>query len=100
MNVMSNPDKNLTCRDCGKDFVFTESEQEFHAQKGYQNAPARCPECRAQRKTQFAGRTGRELHTTQCAACGKEAQVPFVPRGDKPVYCADCFKTQRAETRR
>jgi len=37
----------------------------------------------------------REMHTTTCASCGKEAQVPFVPRGDKPVYCSDCFQQQR-----
>jgi CxxC-x17-CxxC domain-containing protein len=37
----------------------------------------------------------REMHTAICASCGKEAQVPFVPRGDKPVYCSDCFKSQR-----
>ncbi len=95
---MSYQDKKLNCRDCGKDFVFTASEQEFHAQKGYQNPPARCPECRATRKASFT--QGRELHTTTCAGCGKEAQVPFVPRGDKPVYCSECFKTQRTETRR
>ena len=40
-------DKNLTCRDCGVEFVFTASEQEFYAQKGFTNEPGRCPECRA-----------------------------------------------------
>ena len=37
----------------------------------------------------------REMHSATCASCGKEAQVPFVPRGDKPVYCSDCFQQQR-----
>ena len=37
----------------------------------------------------------REMHTTTCSSCGREAQVPFVPRGDKPVYCSDCFQNQR-----
>jgi len=37
----------------------------------------------------------REMHSAICASCGKEAQVPFVPRGDKPVYCSDCFQQQR-----
>lgn len=40
-------------------------------------------------------RAPREMYTTTCSSCGKEAQVPFVPRGDKPVYCADCFEQQR-----
>ena len=35
-------DKTLTCRDCGNEFVFSASEQEFFAQKGFQNEPSRC----------------------------------------------------------
>jgi CxxC-x17-CxxC domain-containing protein len=31
------------------------------------------------------------MHTTTCAACGVETQVPFRPSGDRPVYCRDCF---------
>ncbi len=41
----------------------------------------------------------REMHTATCANCGKEAKVPFLPRGDKPVYCDDCFQQQRRSTR-
>ena len=40
-------DETLVCRDCGKEFVFTASEQAFFAEKGFQNKPRRCPECRA-----------------------------------------------------
>ena len=43
-------DKNLTCKDCGKDFLFTEGEQNFYKEKGFENEPQRCPECRAARK--------------------------------------------------
>ena len=25
---------------------------------------------------------------------GKEAKLPFEPRGDRPVYCNDCFQSQ------
>ncbi|HNP74600.1 MAG TPA: zinc-ribbon domain containing protein [Kouleothrix sp.] len=41
----------------------------------------------------------REMHTVTCANCGKEAKVPFLPRGDKPVYCDDCFQQQRRSSR-
>jgi CxxC-x17-CxxC domain-containing protein len=41
----------------------------------------------------------RTLFTTTCANCGKECQVPFVPRGSKPVLCDDCFRKQRAGSR-
>jgi CxxC-x17-CxxC domain-containing protein len=40
-------------------------------------------------------RSEREMHSATCASCGREAQVPFVPRGDRPVYCSDCFRQQR-----
>ncbi len=41
------------------------------------------------------GRREREMFTVTCSACGNEARVPFQPRGDKPVYCSDCFAKQR-----
>lgn len=40
-------------------------------------------------------REARTMHTVTCSACGKEAEVPFLPRGDRPVYCSDCFRQQR-----
>ncbi|MCM8711454.1 zinc-ribbon domain-containing protein [Clostridium sp. SYSU_GA19001] len=45
-------DKNLVCKDCEKDFVFTEGEQAFYKEKGFENEPQRCPECRKARKAQ------------------------------------------------
>jgi hypothetical protein len=47
---MSYKDLNLTCRDCGRTFIFTAGEQEFYSQKGFLNNPVRCPECRRARK--------------------------------------------------
>ena len=41
----------------------------------------------------------REMHSVTCASCGKEAKVPFLPRGDKPVYCDVCFQQQRRSSR-
>ena len=81
-------DKTLKCRDCGKDFTFTAGEQEFYAEKGFENEPQRCKECRDARKSR---RSRREMFDVVCDACGKEAQVPFKPTGDRPVYCSECF---------
>ena len=39
-------DKTIVCKECGKEFVFTAGEQEFYAEKGFQNEPQRCRECR------------------------------------------------------
>lgn len=44
------PDKTIVCKDCHKEFVFTEGEQEFYKEKGFDNEPQRCPECRRARK--------------------------------------------------
>jgi CxxC-x17-CxxC domain-containing protein len=112
-------DRTLTCRDCGTAFTFTAGEQAFFQERGF-SEPQRCPTCRASRKAQrgggydggysnggyqgggYAGGGGgysaaaRQLHPTVCAACGKATEVPFVPRGDKPVYCRECFQERRA----
>ena len=45
-------DKKLVCKDCGAEFDFTEGEQEFYKEKGFENEPTRCPECRRARKAQ------------------------------------------------
>ena len=99
---MALADKSLTCVECGAPFTFTSGEQEFFASRGYTNEPKRCPECRSARKNQQRGGSGggfggapREMHPVVCAQCGIDTMVPFVPRGDRPVYCSDCFSTMR-----
>lgn len=86
-------DKTLTCKECGREFVFTAGEQEFYAEKGFVNEPQRCKECRHARKS--SGRPDREMFTAVCASCAKEARVPFQPREDRPVYCSECFASMR-----
>ena len=39
-------DKTLVCKECGNEFVFTAGEQEFYAERGFQNEPQRCKACR------------------------------------------------------
>ncbi len=96
---MAISDKDMTCRDCGAAFVFTVGEQEFFASKGFTNEPSRCPACRGARRSQQGGFGGgggqREMHPAVCAPCGTDTMVPFLPRGDKPVYCSDCFSDMR-----
>ena len=113
---MSFADRTLTCRDCGQQFVFTAGEQEFYQSRGLVNDPGRCPDCRQARKQTRGGGGGgyaystatgqggggggydrprREMFPATCSQCGKETQVPFQPRGDKPVYCSECFESVR-----
>ena len=110
---MAFTDQTLYCRDCNQEFVFTAGEQEFYASRGLTNSPNRCPECRAARKAQggdrysgggrssgggggYRDREPRQMYSVTCSSCGNEAQVPFQPRGDKPVYCSDCYQAQGA----
>jgi CxxC-x17-CxxC domain-containing protein len=91
-------DKLLTCRDCGKEFVFTAGEQQFYASKGLQHEPRRCGDCRNNRRdggNGAGGRAPRAMHDVICNSCGRLTQVPFVPTGSRPVYCLDCFQTTR-----
>jgi len=94
-------EKSLTCSDCGATFTFSAEDQEFFQSKGYTNEPKRCPECRQARKTERYGGGGggfggkRQMFPATCAQCGKATEVPFQPRGDKPVYCSDCFRKTR-----
>ncbi len=96
-------DRTLTCNDCGRQFTFTASEQEFFAQKGFSD-PTRCPDCRAARKAarnsggSYGSQGPRQMYPAVCAQCGKETEVPFQPRGDRPVYCSDCYQQQREKS--
>ena len=112
---MAFADKTLVCRDCGNNFTFTAGEQEFYAAKGLQNEPVRCPSCRSARKSMrnlegeegyvrygvfasFGGKTPRQMHPATCAECGMMTEVPFIPRGDRPVYCSSCYTKIRGRT--
>ena len=94
-------DKSIQCSDCGTTFTFSAGEQEQFASRGYTNEPKRCPPCRATRKQSASesssygnrsyGSAPRQMFPVKCATCGKDTQVPFEPRGDRPVYCLDCY---------
>ena len=98
---MSYEDRTLTCLDCGQPFTFSADDQSYHAEKGYTNEPKRCTTCRQSKREQRYSDGGggydrgpREMHPVVCAECGKDTTVPFLPRGDRPVYCSDCYSKQ------
>ncbi len=51
-------DKILVCKDCKAEFVFSEGEQAFYREKGFDNEPQRCPDCRRAKKQQQRGNEG------------------------------------------
>lgn len=42
----------------------------------------------------------RQMFAAVCSGCGKETEVPFQPRMDRPVYCRDCFQERRTSAPR
>ena len=108
---MPHVDKILICRNCGSSFTFTAGEQAFYTSRGLTNEPSRCPSCRNAHRAgaapfnegyvhygpfaSFGGRTPRQMHPALCGECGQMTEVPFLPKGNRPVYCSDCFSKQR-----
>jgi len=108
-------DRTLNCVDCGVDFIHSAADQEYYVQKGFASDPKRCTSCRASRRAAREGgydvrdiggprgyersvdRPDREYFAVVCSSCGNQAQVPFRPRMDRPVYCSDCFRTVRPD---
>ncbi|MCO5221000.1 MAG: zinc-ribbon domain containing protein [Thermomicrobiales bacterium] len=114
----------LVCVDCQKAFSFSEEEERFYQQRGFRT-PVRCLDCRAARRAarnadlirntdpesswtetlgHYGGATNGSRSNGQrrgsgfpavCAQCGKETVVPFEPRSGRPVYCRDCFTSNK-----
>ena len=94
---------NLTCAQCGAQITELPFEP-----KG--DRPVYCRDCnRTYRQTRTGGGGGgsiggggrpmRQMFDVDltCAQCGtKITQLPFLPSGDKPVYCRACLAARRA----
>jgi CxxC-x17-CxxC domain-containing protein len=105
---MSGNDLLLTCSDCGQEFTFTAGEQQFFQERGY-SSPRRCKPCRQAKQSSGGGgqaashsqheggySSGMSTGTTViCASCGQTTTVPFEPRGDRPVYCKNCYRPKQ-----
>jgi CxxC-x17-CxxC domain-containing protein len=98
-------DRDLTCADCKKPFVFSAGEQEFYPRKGFRETPKRCKPCRDSRKLRRNGngasatepapeKPAREMFDALCGQSGGVASVPFRPAPGRPVYCRDCFQSR------
>lgn len=114
-SIVTYVDRTLNCVDCGVEFIHSAADQEYYAQKGFSSDPKRCTSCRASRRAARDGgydvreiggprgyergddRPDREYFAVICSSCGNQAQVPFKPRMDRPVYCSDCFRTVRPD---
>lgn len=92
-------DTDITCIDCGQDFIWTSGEQLFYRDKGLQNPPKRCKECKKAKNERLAAITAAQAAGVKqrievavyCAKCGGYTTVPFYPSQGRPVYCRSCF---------
>ncbi len=113
----------IICQQCDTSFAYPDAEHDFRQLRGLAR-PLLCPECRKRERNRRNGdlvnlykstdsfdpfllgensqvggghramRDARTMHNATCAACGAATKVPFVPRGDRPVYCKDCFNAR------
>jgi len=96
-------DRSIACLDCGTEFTFTAGEQEFYAQRGFTEAPKRCPSCRAIRKAQRNGGQGASGsyssgydHSGSSSSYGGPMGYSTPERRPRQMYeavCAECGKT-------
>ena len=111
----------IECAECGSFFLVPPAERAFRREHGM-SRPELCPVCRSQRranshadvvagyeqpdngnsrgpigvkKLAVGGSGGSKMYNATCDQCGGPARVPFIPRGDRPVYCRDCFNARK-----
>ena len=79
-------DKTLKCKECGNEFIFTAGEQEFYAERGFQNEPQRCKSCRDARKAAARGPGSSSLPPALPAA--ERPECPSSPETSVPCTAA------------
>ncbi len=85
-------DMTLTCRQCGREFIFTKAEQEFYEGKGF-TLPHRCKQCRSTRPfplvcSKCGGKLGNGA-SIYCATCLADVQLEFELKTKRLQSAAD-----------
>ena len=80
------------CIVCGKEFDLNGIEENIYKMMGFEKLPRRCHGCRGSEKAKnSAVKPPKEMYSVICEGCGIQTQIPFKPKGEKPVYCSSCF---------
>lgn len=95
----------ILCIDCGGEFIWTIGEQVFYRDKGLQNPPKRCRECKQAKNerissiaaAQAAGVKQKIEVAVYCARCDGYTTVPFYPSQGRPVFCRSCYLEMNPE---
>ncbi|HCG90606.1 MAG TPA: RNA helicase [Dehalococcoidia bacterium] len=87
----ASPDKNINRYPSDKPFNSRRPNSKFQEHTRNNSRSSASPDNNSNRYP--SDKTFREMIDVQCAQCGKDAQVPFKPRGDRPVFCNNCFRS-------
>ena len=88
-------DKTLICKDCGKNFIWTASEQRFYSEKGLKNVPARCEKCRIFYKEKHKFKVSSPI---KCSDCSAEGEIAYIPKNkNELILCENCFAKRQKE---
>ncbi|MCK9186383.1 hypothetical protein M0P48_03015 [Candidatus Gracilibacteria bacterium] len=85
------------CKQCEKEFEITDEDLKFYdkvsdvikGKKYSLPSPTHCPDCRLMRRLLF--RNEKNLYKRKCDLCGKSGIFVFPENSKFPVYCVDCF---------
>ena len=104
-------DKILTCADCGQQFAFSASEQQFYSDRQF-SEPRRCPSCRASRKaargtsagssyssSYSGGYTGGSIGSYGGGGGGYSSSASRGPREMFTATCSSCGREARVPFR-
>jgi len=83
-------DRRNNSRNSRRDSGNRERFEEFKDRKGIDRRDRGDRRNRGNRRDREDRRA--EKTKVTCSECGKECEVPFKPRTDKPLFCDDCFK--------
>ncbi len=103
--------KLLRCVYCAREFSFTETEQQYFSEKGYEE-PKRCPTCRGRKKENSrdehdnngnrreAGNQKNRYYHVSCFACGTQTTIYYRPSPERPALCSGCNQGSYRKRRR
>jgi len=78
----------LTCRECGILFQFSQEECDFYNDRHLEHYPSSCKSCRIARKD---NRAPSQMYDAVCQTCGVAISLPFFPKPDGTYYCKEHF---------
>jgi len=87
---------NQNCKNCQSNFQIRDEDLKFY-EKIDVPSPTWCPSCREMRRMAWANEG--VLYSQTCDLCGKLIVTQFNPKNSRPVYCIDCWWSDKWDPR-